>query len=72
MDYSQLSDFEINLKVAHIVLGKNNYDWDPERKKFTWLELMVVSFCLADISTHVIWPLTHIRSSLKTKLAPCG
>lgn len=22
MDYSQLSDFEINLKVAHIVLGK--------------------------------------------------
>ncbi len=32
MDYSQLSDFEINLKVAHIVLGKNNYDWDPEKK----------------------------------------
>nr|WP_172952244.1 hypothetical protein [Escherichia coli] len=33
MDYSQLSDFEINLKVAHIVLGKNNYDWDPEKKE---------------------------------------
>ena len=33
MDYSQLSDFEINLKVAHIVLGKGNYDWNSEKKE---------------------------------------
>ncbi|ECE8469991.1 DUF2591 domain-containing protein [Salmonella enterica subsp. enterica serovar London] len=33
MDYSQLRDFEINLKIAHILLGKNNYDWDPEKKE---------------------------------------
>lgn len=33
MDYSQLSDFEINLKVAHIVLGKGNYDWNSENKE---------------------------------------
>ncbi|EBG0717669.1 DUF2591 domain-containing protein [Salmonella enterica subsp. enterica] len=33
MDYSQLSDFEINLKVAHIALGKGNYDWNSEKKE---------------------------------------
>lgn len=33
MDYSQLSDFEINLKVAHIILGSGNYDWSPEKKE---------------------------------------
>lgn len=26
------SDFEINLAVAHIVLGKGNYDWCPHTK----------------------------------------
>ncbi|MBJ8730897.1 DUF2591 family protein [Citrobacter freundii] len=33
MDYSQLSDFEINLKVAHIALGKGSYDWSSEKKE---------------------------------------
>lgn len=31
--YTKLSDFEINLKVAHIVLGKDNYDWCPDKKE---------------------------------------
>lgn len=31
--YIGLSDFEINLAVAHIVLGKNNYDWCPDKKE---------------------------------------
>lgn len=31
--YTELSDFEINLKVAHIVLGKDNYDWCPDKKE---------------------------------------
>lgn len=31
--YTELSDFEINLKVAHIVLGKDNYDWCPNKKE---------------------------------------
>lgn len=30
--YSDKSDFEINLAVAHIVLGKDNYDWCPRAK----------------------------------------
>ncbi|MBQ0315701.1 phage protein NinX family protein [Providencia rettgeri] len=30
--YTELSDFEINLKVAHIVLGNDNYDWCPHSK----------------------------------------
>ncbi|QYC51783.1 DUF2591 domain containing protein [Proteus phage vB_PmiS_PM-CJR] len=25
--YNELSDFEINLKVAHIILGVGKYDW---------------------------------------------
>ncbi|EOI5799784.1 phage protein NinX family protein [Cronobacter dublinensis] len=33
MDYSKLSDFEINLKVAHIILGSGNYDWNSENKE---------------------------------------
>lgn len=33
MDYSRLSDFEINLKVAHIVLGKGSYDCSSEKKE---------------------------------------
>jgi len=33
MDYSKLSDFEINLKLAHIILGKDNYDWNPDKKE---------------------------------------
>ncbi|EKY2102273.1 phage protein NinX family protein [Cronobacter sakazakii] len=33
MEYSKLSDFEINLKVAHIILGSGNYDWSPEKKE---------------------------------------
>ncbi|OZS72132.1 recombinase [Providencia rettgeri] len=31
--YTELSDFEINLAVAHIVLGKDNYDWCPDKKE---------------------------------------
>ena len=31
--YTELSDFEINLAVAHIVLGKNNYDWSSDKKE---------------------------------------
>lgn len=31
--YTELSDFEINLAVAHIVLGKNNYDWCSDKKE---------------------------------------
>ncbi|ELP5234835.1 DUF2591 family protein [Citrobacter freundii] len=33
MDYSKLSDFEINLKLAHILLGKDNYDWNLDKKE---------------------------------------
>lgn len=29
-NYSAMSDFEINLAVVHILLGKGNYDWDSE------------------------------------------
>ena len=25
--YTELSDFEVNLKVAHIILGAGEYDW---------------------------------------------
>lgn len=32
-DYSAMSDFEINLAVAHIDLGKGNYDWSAEKKE---------------------------------------
>ncbi|ENA0807354.1 phage protein NinX family protein [Providencia rettgeri] len=31
--YTGLSEFEINLKVAHIMLGKDNYDWCPDKKE---------------------------------------
>ncbi|EPO4897052.1 phage protein NinX family protein [Proteus mirabilis] len=31
--YTELSDFEINLAVAHIVLGKGSYDWCPDKKE---------------------------------------
>ncbi|HGM9735320.1 phage protein NinX family protein [Proteus mirabilis] len=31
--YTELSDFEINLAVAHIVLGKGSYDWCPNKKE---------------------------------------
>lgn len=30
--YTELSYFEINLKVAHTVLGKDKYDWCPHSK----------------------------------------
>ena len=30
--YTRLSDFEINLKVAHLVLGVESYDWCPHSK----------------------------------------
>lgn len=33
MDYSKLSDFEINLKLAHILFGKDNYDWSSDKKE---------------------------------------
>lgn len=33
MDYSKLSDFEVNLKLAHILLGKDNYDWNSDKKE---------------------------------------
>lgn len=32
-DCSAMSDFEINLAVAHIALGKGNYDWSAEKKE---------------------------------------
>ncbi|WP_283126474.1 hypothetical protein [Providencia stuartii] len=31
--YTKLSDFEINLAVAHIALGKGNYDWCSDKKE---------------------------------------
>ncbi|EMR3813999.1 DUF2591 family protein [Proteus mirabilis] len=31
--YTELSDLEINLAVAHIVLGKGSYDWCPDKKE---------------------------------------
>lgn len=31
--YTELSDFEINLAVAHIALGKGSYDWCPDKKE---------------------------------------
>lgn len=31
--YTELSDFEINLAVAHIVIGKGSYDWCPDKKE---------------------------------------
>lgn len=33
MDYSKMSDFEVNLKIAHIILGKDNYDWNSDKKE---------------------------------------
>ncbi len=32
-DYSAMSDYEINLAVAHLVLGSGNYGCDPEKKE---------------------------------------
>ncbi|EKN4139347.1 TPA: phage protein NinX family protein [Yersinia enterocolitica] len=32
-DYSAMSDFDINLAIAHLVLGKGNYDWNAEKKE---------------------------------------
>ncbi|HBB9120197.1 DUF2591 family protein [Serratia marcescens] len=32
-DYSKMSDFEINLKVAHIILGSGSYDWNNDVKE---------------------------------------
>ncbi|EBN0073136.1 DUF2591 domain-containing protein [Salmonella enterica subsp. enterica serovar Virchow] len=31
--YRDKSDFEINLAIAHIFLGKDNYDWCPDKKE---------------------------------------
>ncbi|HAU5528466.1 TPA: DUF2591 domain-containing protein [Proteus mirabilis] len=31
--YTELSDFEINLAVAHIALGRGSYDWCPDKKE---------------------------------------
>ncbi|MEX6224737.1 phage protein NinX family protein [Providencia hangzhouensis] len=31
--YTGLSEFEINLKVAHIMLGKDSYDWCTDKKE---------------------------------------
>lgn len=33
MDYSKLSDFEVNVKIAQIILGKDNYDWNSDKKE---------------------------------------
>lgn len=33
MYYSKLSDFEVNLKIAHIILGRDNYDWNSDKKE---------------------------------------
>ncbi|WP_312293207.1 phage protein NinX family protein [Atlantibacter hermannii] len=32
-DYSKLSDFEINLAVAHSVIGSGGYDWCSDKKE---------------------------------------
>lgn len=32
-DYSKLSDFEINLAVAHSVIGIGGYDWCSDKKE---------------------------------------
>lgn len=33
MDYSKMSDFEINLAVAHIATGSGGYDWSSDKKE---------------------------------------
>lgn len=33
MDYSKMSDFEINLAVAHIAIGSGGYDWSSDKKE---------------------------------------
>lgn len=33
VDYSKMSDFEINLAVVHIVIGSGGYDWDSDKKE---------------------------------------
>ena len=32
-DYSKMSDFEINLAVAHIAIGSGGYDWNSDKKE---------------------------------------
>lgn len=32
-DYSKMSDFEINLAVAHIAIGSGGYDWSSDKKE---------------------------------------
>ncbi|MDU7405616.1 MAG: phage protein NinX family protein [Citrobacter portucalensis] len=32
-NYSEMSDFEINLAVAHIVIGSGGYDWNSDKKE---------------------------------------
>lgn len=32
-DYSRMSDFEINLAVAHIAIGSGGYDWSSDKKE---------------------------------------
>lgn len=33
MNYSELTDFQINLAAAHIVLGVDGYDWSTEKQE---------------------------------------
>lgn len=32
-NYGEMSDFEINLAVAHIVIGSGGYDWNSDKKE---------------------------------------
>lgn len=33
IDYSKMSDFEINLAVAHVAIGSGGYDWNSDKKE---------------------------------------
>lgn len=33
MNYSEMSDFEVNLAAAHIALGVDGYDWSKEKQE---------------------------------------
>lgn len=32
-NYSEMSDFEINLAVVHIAIGSGGYDWNSDKKE---------------------------------------
>ncbi|MEY0695081.1 hypothetical protein AB7378_15100 [Providencia rettgeri] len=61
--YTEISDFEINLAVAHIVLGKDNYDWCPHSKMVKNTSLMIKVY--AWITTHATTQLTQCQLLLR-------